>query len=183
MFNYQTSLLTKTKTFVSYYHKEDQAYKNAFENAFKHLFINKSVAQGDIDTDLSTDYIKRLIQKDYITDSSVLVVLVGTKTYCRKHVDWELSAALNSKVGGPSGLMGILLPTFPLVNNTYKYDDLPPRLADNIKSGYAKVYAWNTVCSNDANIKEAINDAFNARKSRSNKIDNSRIQFVNNRCD
>ncbi|MBN1234575.1 MAG: TIR domain-containing protein [Methanotrichaceae archaeon] len=30
-----------------------------------------------------------MIHLKYIEDSSVLVVLVGPKTYCRKHVDWE----------------------------------------------------------------------------------------------
>lgn len=173
----------KTKTFISYYHKQDQAYKEAFERLFGHLYTNKSVGHGDIDIDLSTEYIKRLIQRDYITDTSVLIVLVGPKTYCRKHVDWEISAALNSKVGGVSGLVGILLPTFPLYNNTYKYDDLPPRLADNVKTGYAKVYSWSELCTSEEYVKDAVKDAFEARKTRSDKVDNSRLQFVNNRCE
>lgn len=35
-----------------------------------------------------------------IEDSSVLVVLAGPYTWGRKHADWEISAALNKKVGG-----------------------------------------------------------------------------------
>ncbi|GIX40489.1 MAG: hypothetical protein KatS3mg129_0222 [Leptospiraceae bacterium] len=95
---------TRHKVFINYYHKEDEYYRNRFEELFGHLFINRSVKPGDIDTDVSTEYIKRLIQEDYISDISVLVVLVGSKTYCRKHVDWEISAALMKKVGGYSGL-------------------------------------------------------------------------------
>src|SRR2546426_3884279 len=44
-----------------------------------------------------------------------ILVLVGPKTKCRKHVDWEISAGLNKKVGGYSGLLGVLLPGFPLL--------------------------------------------------------------------
>jgi hypothetical protein len=35
----------------------------------------KSVQPGDIDTDNSDQYIKRLIQEDYIGDASVVMVL------------------------------------------------------------------------------------------------------------
>lgn len=134
---------TRHKVFISYYHKDDQYYRNQFEELFGHLFINKSVEPGDIDTDVSTEYIKRLIQKNYITDTSVLIVLVGPKTYCRKHVDWEISAALSKKVGGYSGLLGLCLPTHPdYSKDKYKADIVPPRLVDNLKSGYAKFYDW-----------------------------------------
>lgn len=101
------------KLFISYYHKNDEKYRDLFETLFGSMFINKSVKIGDIDTDISDDYIKRLIQENYITDSSVLVVLVGPNTYLRKHVDWEISAALSKKVGGYSGLLGLRLPTHP----------------------------------------------------------------------
>lgn len=66
---------TQHKVFISYYHKDDQYYRNRFEELFGDLFISKSVEPGDIDTDVSTEYIKRLIQQNYITDTSVLVVL------------------------------------------------------------------------------------------------------------
>jgi hypothetical protein len=38
------------------------------------------------------------------------VVLIGPKTKCRMHVDWEIAGAISSRVGGNSGLVGILLP-------------------------------------------------------------------------
>lgn len=175
---------SRHKTFISYYHKDDQYYKNKFENLFGHIFINKSVSDGEIDTDLSTNYIKRLIQNGYITDSSVLVVLVGPNTHCRKHVDWEISAALNKKVGGYSGLIGILLPEFPLTRDgKYFIEDIPPRLADNINSGYATIYTWDWVCARESRIKKAVDDAFQNRISKSDKIDNSLKQFQRNRCE
>ena len=175
---------TQHKAFISYYHKDDQYDRDLFEKLFGHLFVNKSVEPGDIDTDVSTEYIKRLIQLDYITDSSVVVVLVSLKTWGRKHVDWEISAALNKKVGGYSGLMGILLPEFHLTpEGNYQYDDIPARLADNVKTGYAAVYKWDWVCAHESRIKEAIETAFRKRIDESSKIDNSRLQFVNSRCE
>lgn len=174
-----SSSSTRHKVFVSYYHEDDQYYRNRFEELFGHLFINKSVNPGDIETDLSTEYIKRLIQLGYITDTSVILVLVGKKTYCRKHVDWEISAALNKKVGGYSGLLGLLLPARrDYGKDTYDADTVPPRLVDNLKTGYAKLYDWTETATT---IKRRIEDVFQARVDRADKIDNSRLQFRYNR--
>ena len=174
---------TRHKVFLSYYHYDDQYYRDRFEALFRHLFINKSVEPGDINTDVSAEYIKRLIQENYISDASIVLVLVGKNTKDRKHVDWEISAGLDKKVGGNySGLLGILLPDFPLSSeNKYSYDDIPPRLADNVKTGYAEIYAWNGVCIDDSRINVAIESAFTRRINGSGRIDNSRPQFSNNR--
>lgn len=180
---YNNSQSSKHKVFVSYYHYDDQYYRDEFERKFGHLFINKSVDSGDIDTDLSDEYIKRLIQEGYLTDSSVVLVLVGPKTYCRKHVDWEISAGLNKKVGGYSGLVGILLPEFPLSSDgKYSYSDIPPRLADNVKTGYSEIYTWGHACNDDTTIKSVIQTAFDNRISKSDKIDNTRLQYSEDIC-
>ena len=170
----------KHKIFISYYHKDDQSYRNKFEELFGDIFINKSVEPGDIDSDNSDDYIKQLIQKGYITDSSVLVILVGPKTYCRKHVDWEISAALNKKVGGYSGVIGLCLPNHPNFKKEYNPDIVPARLVDNLDSGYAEFYDW---IEDIDKMKTRIEIAFKNRIEKSDKIDNSRIQFEENRCE
>lgn len=59
--------IAKHKTFVSFYHKDDQIYRERFENLFGDLFVSKSVDDGDIDSDTSDEYIKKLIQKDYLS--------------------------------------------------------------------------------------------------------------------
>lgn len=176
--------VVRHKVFVSYFHNADQGYRDYFERTFGHLFISKSVMPGGIATDLSTDYIKRLIQDGYISDSSVIIVLVGAKTWSRKHVDWEISAGLSKKVGGYSGLIGVLLPSFPIQpGDQYRYDDLPARLADNAKSGYAEIYAWNWITASELNLKTAIQKAFDARISRASQIENTRLQLGRNLCD
>lgn len=165
--------MTKHKVFISYHHKNDECYKVAFENRFKDIFINESVQDGEYAEDLSTDYIKRLIRKEKITNSSVVVVLIGTDTYKRKHVDWEIYAGLSNS-GGRSGLMGILLPTYEFNPNT-----IPPRLYDNIKTGYAEIYNWE--CMTKQNIIEWIDEAFKRKDNIDIKVDNSSLQFQRNR--
>src|SRR3990167_3049598 len=64
--NFYKSDSEKHNVFISYYHKGNQKYRDEFETLFGHLFINKSVEDGDIDSDNSDEYIKHLIQEDYI---------------------------------------------------------------------------------------------------------------------
>jgi hypothetical protein len=173
---------TRRKVFISYYHDEDEFYRTAFETAHGHLFINKSVRKGDIDPDNSDQYVKRLILEDYITDASVVMVLVGPNTKKRKHVDWEISAGLNKKVGGYSGLVGILLPEFPINIDKYYYSDLPPRLSENVQSGFANVYDWKSSMSSGSEIKRIIENAFEKRNKYSSLIRNSDPLFKYNRA-
>ncbi len=169
-------MATRHKVFISFYHKDDEKYRVKLENEFGNLFIAKSVQDGGIASENSDEYIKRLIQEKYIEDASVLVVLVGPKTKCRKHVDWEISAGLNKKVGGSSGLIGVLLPTFPLSReNTYDRDDLPKRLDANVHSGYAKLYKWSAFTKDDWSVTSTIQQAFDRRSADSDKIVNTTI--------
>jgi hypothetical protein len=167
------------RVFLSFYH-QDEKYRELFETLFEDICITSCVHPGDIDTDDSDQYIKRLIREKYITSSSVVVVLVGPRTYCRKHVDWEISAGLIPS-GGYSGLMGLLLPNYSgFPKDTYNPETIPPRLSANIESGYASLYK----CTNDKNkMKERLLLAFEAREAKVDLIDNSLLQFQKNRCD
>ena len=171
--------MTRRKVFISYYHEDDEDYRDEFEELFGHLFINKSVCDGEIDSDHSAEYIKRRIHRDYLIDSSVLLVLIGPNTWRRKHIDWEISAALSKKVGGYSGLLGLLLPTYPgYKENTYNKGTVPLRFLDNLESGYASVHKWT---KSEDRIQKYINAAFDRKNTSSNLIDNSRIQYQKNR--
>jgi hypothetical protein len=180
---------TRHKVFISYFHRDDECCRNEFERRYGHLFISKSVQPGDIASDLSSDYIKRLIREGYITYSSVVVVLIGPNTRLRKHVDWEISAGLSKKVRGYSGLVGFLLPSFPLQTNPltgrfeYRFSDLPDRLADNVRSGYAQVYLWPGFNAPDGYVNSALETAFVRRITHSHLIWNSRHQMHRNRPD
>lgn len=71
--------LSNRKTFVSFYHNDDEVKREEFDNLFDDLLTSKSVKDGDIDSDNSDDYIKKLIQQNYLNDTTILVVLVGKK--------------------------------------------------------------------------------------------------------
>ncbi len=170
---------TKRKCFVSYYHKDDSKYKEAFLNLMDDLTVSKSVKNGDISSDVSDEYVKQLIQKKYLYDTTVLVVLIGPKTKCRKHVDWEISGALNFKVGDSyAGLLGLILPEHDdYVSAKATYNKMPERLADNFKSGYAVIRDYTT---DRKKLQEYIELAYNNRKINSDKRMNSRPQMKNN---
>lgn len=175
MYGYQPQ---KHKVFLSFYHRDDQFYKDSIDRNLSGNIINKSVCDGDYDPDNSDEYIKRLIREDKVSDSSVIVVLVGQNTKTRKHVDWEIYAGLRDSVHGNSGLVGILLPTFPMTGwNTYNLSDLPNRLADNVTSGYADVYTWDIAV---ACFDTIIEQAYNNRISRKHLVNNSRPQMQRN---
>jgi len=174
-------ILTKRKTFISYYHNDDQSYKNELRHLASDLIVSKSVEDGDINTDVSTDYIKQLIQQGFLSDTTVLIILIGNKTKCRKHVDWEISGALNQKVGSNyAGLLGLILPNHPdYGTKKATYDLMPARLADNFKSNYAVIRHYTT---NRVTLQKYIEEAFNNRTEKTSDRINSRLQLQRNTC-
>ena len=106
------------------------------------------------------------------------MVLVGAITKKRKHVDWEIYAGLRGSINGNAGLIGVLLPSFPIsFYEENNYANYPARLADNVKSGYAEIYNWNSFIHNFDII---IQEAFDNRITRRSKINNSRTQMQRN---
>lgn len=171
--------ITQRKTFISYYHYEDQEYKEKFKNLFGDLITHKSVEDGDIDSDNSDEYIKQLIQKGYLADTTVLVILIGLNTKHRKHIDWEISGALNYKVGDKySGILGLILPNHHDYETGYHhYNLLPDRLSDNLKSNYAIIRDWT---DDRTKMQEYIELAFERRNTHSDNIDNTLKQMTKN---
>lgn len=169
------------KTFVSYHHANDQYYRDKFEKMFADnydILVSKSVQIGDIDENLSSERVRQKIRDEYLRDSTVTVVLIGSETWKRKHVDWEIAASIRDTQFNPrSGLLGIILPTYPKPRFS-KYDSqtIPPRLNDNEMRGFAEIHEWS---ENPNEVQRWIHDAF---KRRNIVIpDNSRDTFGKNR--
>ena len=102
------------KVFITYHHYNDQVYKDELlaMNRRHGIFIDKSVDTGDISDDLDDQTIRRTIRDDYLQDSTVTILLVGTATKGRKHVDWELySSMIDGSVNKKSGVLVINLPS------------------------------------------------------------------------
>ena len=60
------SLNVRHKVFISFYHHDDQKYKDYIDAHLSSNIINKSVSDGEYDSDNSDEYIKRLIREDKI---------------------------------------------------------------------------------------------------------------------
>ncbi|MBT4732493.1 TIR domain-containing protein [Candidatus Woesearchaeota archaeon] len=105
---------SKHKVFISYHHKNDQLYKDRLSNLNKlhNIFKDQSVNTGNIDENLSDETIRRVIRDDYLRDTTVTILLVGTETAKRKHIDWEVySSMFDGAVNKKSGILIINLPS------------------------------------------------------------------------
>jgi len=161
------------KVFVCYHHANDQYYKEDLVRFGKthDIFLDWSVDTGDIDDRLPDQTIRQLVRDDYLRESTVTVVLVGTETKGRKHVDWEIySSMFDGQKNKKSGIIAITLPEtncsyFQAVHAGEKeavypqetswtsidsraeyerrYPHLPDRLIDNLMKSEARVSVTN----------------------------------------
>lgn len=179
------------KVFISYHHANDQAYKEELLrlNRTYLMFIDGSVDTGDISDDLDDQAIRQKIRDEYLRDTTVTILLVGTETKNRKHVDWELySSMFDGKVNKKSAVIVIMLPStgctyytavhgdkekqrlYP--NNTSwmtidsrveyekRYLYLPDRIIDNLVTKKAKISVTNwNIIANDLGALEFLVNA------------------------
>jgi hypothetical protein len=130
----------KRKVFISYHH-QDQAWVDNFRTNFGSSF--------EVFTDCSLDqaidsnnllYINRTIREDYITGTSITIVICGTDTWKRKCVDWELYSTLDKD----HALLAIALPHIVQWQNGQAVRVVPTRLHRNVETGYAHWIDWPT---------------------------------------
>ena len=202
--------IPRHKVFISYYHKDDQQYKDYLINMqelnpqtwqLQSIFEDYSVHENEIDdTGLTSEQIRCIIRDEYIKDATVLILLCGQNTKSRKHVDWEIHAAMyNSDVNPQMGILVINLPTISqsMISNSEsekdimgpfinwetlnkdlsslkaKYPYLPDRIIENLARNDVQISIvnWDVISSDVSKLKELIDNAYNRRKS--NKYDHS----------
>lgn len=202
--------INRHKVFISYYHHDDQQYKEYLEKmkffnyekfSYESIFDDYSVRNGDIDDSFMSDEAIRVkIRDDYIKDATVLVLLCGRNTKYRKHVDWEIHAAMFDSEKNPK--MGILIINLPEINqsvracddeekqmvspqgnwisletrNQYEeyYPFMPDRIIDNfVKKQDIAVVNWNAIKDNPSKLMFLIDKAY--RRRITNFYDHSRI--------
>lgn len=193
--------IPRHKVFISYYHKDDQDYKNYLirmtewnQAAWREqsIFDDYSVHENEIDdTGLSAEQIRRIIRDDYIREATVLILLCGQNTKRRKHIDWEIHAAMyDSEVNRQMGIVVINLPTINqcvrtssadeklLISDDYNgwfrcqnrsefeanYPYMPSRIIDNfVQEIPITVVDWNRIQNNPQILKKLIDNAYNRR--------------------
>ena len=109
------------KVFISYHHDNDQVYKNGLIEMGRKfgIFIDRSVDDGDISEYLSDEAIRERIRDEYLRDSTVTILLAGTETKWRKHIDWELYSSMFDGLRNKKS--GILVVNLPSTQSTYVY--------------------------------------------------------------
>ncbi len=174
----------KRKVFISHY-KGDKDEVDAFIKKFSNeesVFIPKVLGANDnydfIDS-TNTDYVMSQIRANYLNDSTVTIVLIGSCTHSRRYVDWELKTSLRQGNNyTPNGVIGILLPS----QGSSSY--FPERLANNWKPYNVDCYARCYIYPSSAeDLHNWIEDAFAARTSRCDLIKNSQdMMKYNGKC-
>lgn len=174
--------------FISYHHKNDQIYKNELVKKFENkIFHDMSVDTGDIDDNLSDQSIRVKIRDEYLRDSSITIVLVGTETKYRKHIDWEIySSMYNGIKNKQSGILVINLPTvngsqisiteddklilgrdisWSPITSYERYDYLPKRILDNIKTNgvHICVADYDRIITNPEGFRRLLDIAYENR--------------------
>ena len=138
------------KVFVSYHHDNDQDYKDDLINLAtkQYVFIDASVDTGDISDKLNDDQIRKTIRDNYLRDSTVTMVLVGTETMNRKHVDWEIYSSMHAgTVNKKSGIIVVMLPSIgasyihaPHEGEKDLYSDVKLRAPPNSRAEWTRRY-------------------------------------------
>ena len=134
------------KVFISF-HEQDIKYKEEFVRRMGTRIVDRSVDTGNIDdTGLKTDTVRQKIRDEYIRDATVAIVLIGPRTWQRKHVDWEIGSSIRrTRRNSRCGLLGIVLPNHSNYGRKQvKPRLMPPRLADNWQGEdpYTLIYHW-----------------------------------------
>jgi hypothetical protein len=140
------------------------------------VFIPRYVGCFDEDIIKSgdTDYVMGRIRTEYLTDSTVTLVLMGTCTHSRRYIDWEIKASLRQGESYlPNGLLAVALPG-------YRSLHLPERLRLNVNSGYAKFWIYPGSASE---LADCIEEAYNSSIDRPELIVNPADTWrYNRRC-
>ena len=196
------------KVFVSFHHANDQWYKDELVRwgTENNVFIDGSVDMGEIPDNWDAQHIREYIRDNHLKDTTVTILLVGTETKNRKHIDWELfSSMYDGKVNKKSGILVINLPsvccqyhtlctkeekeailpnqkTWISINNRSEFDRrypyMPARIIDNLlKKGVSiSVINWGDLSVDK--LKLLIDKAYDARSN--NDYDMSREMRMRN---
>lgn len=102
------------KVYISF-KTEDSAYKDAIQSWDYLDYVDKSL-NSPINSD-DPDYILRKIREDYLSDSTVTVFIIGTRSaenlgeWEQQYIKRELQASLYNGLGNTkSGILGVVLP-------------------------------------------------------------------------
>lgn len=174
----------KRRVFISH-HQSDNNEVNKFIDEFANTYkvftpyVLGANSNYDMINSSNPAYVIAQIREKYLKDSTVTIVLIGSCTHSRRYIDWEIKSSLRqSNIESPNGTIAILLPSMGTSGH------LPERLRDNWnkenKDCFARYYSYPTSANQ---LGGWIDDAYNARTTRSKFIVNSQdIMKYNGKC-
>jgi hypothetical protein len=159
----EVSMVTH-QCFVSH-HKANAAQVTKFIDDFSDVFTARAIGVSDVDDFIDSDntnYVMQRIRDLYLSKSTVTIVLIGSCTWARKYVDWEVASSVrDSSNDKRSGLLAINLPYMG------KGGRLPDRVDDNVSrdaNGNELGYAhWYVYPKTKAQLRSWIQAAFDRR--------------------
>lgn len=92
--------MANKKIFISYDYDNDRHYKNLLTAWDKNVLFDFKFYDGSVDVSVNStnaDYIKQVI-KNRISESNVLLVIIGKHTHKSEWVEWEINKAYDLKV-------------------------------------------------------------------------------------
>ena len=176
------------KLFVCCDHGDAETYRLAFEQAFGHLFAPGSPPPAYLEASSAEAYAEDLRRLRLIEAATLMVVLVSRNARVSRRIDWEIATGLERNGDGPAAaLLGIMLPDMPRRMAPegaapgvpfFDYQDMPPRLADNVRSGYARIYDWGWLCADERRVIDALSVAAASRREQPQRVDNGRPRLT-----
>lgn len=161
---------------------------------------------GEIPEEWDAQHIREYIRDNHLKDTTVTILLVGTETKNRKHIDWELySSMYDGKVNKKSGILVINLPSVNCLYHTLctkeeketilpnqkswvtindraeferRYPYMPARIIDNLLNRGVSISVINWCDLSVENLKLLIDKAYDARAN--NEYDMSREMRMRN---
>jgi hypothetical protein len=172
----------RRKVFISYF-RGDKTEVEGFVMRWGYLqnvFIPRIVGAcgNEAINSQNAEYVIGKIRREQIADSTVTLLMLGSCTHSRRHVDWEIKASLRQgEDSKPNGLIGILLPS------QGGQAHLPDRFQQNWNSLGNCYASYHCAPSSASELAWWIEDAYFGRESRAHMIKNSaEMMGYNSRC-
>lgn len=166
--------------FISYYYNESREYMEKIKKFLETKFDNINIIYERVNykhKGLNDKAITKIIRENYLRISSLIIILLSKNAWKRKHIDWELSAALrHTKSNSRKPVIAILTPDYgtTFLSQTNKTSI---RIIRNVKNEYIEIIFWNNFF-NVNNVKEIINKAIENSK-KINPINNDTLRRKN----
>lgn len=153
---------SKKLLFVSYHHSQDAINRERFEQDFCSLFESVSIYPGEISKKASDSIVKHDI-RSRIKECECVIVLLGTTTYTRRWVDYEIRTALDSKLpGGPHPVVGLLTPELSTIETEIRAE-IDVARSKCIRQNYTSREVYEITATLSAEMQEARGFALPAR--------------------